>query len=164
MLSAMTLNTLLSMVATTTTAQHRLGQSASGPRWTPPNPSVPKAGNYQPAAPIVSRVALLEPVMWTLSRLSIVATTAMARSTVPAPAATGGRLPRTIVSTSTTCTTMVVAWIPAATTTGTMGTRCGVSALASNLYGSPDLHGERVPRPGGRGQEKIKSNAQKRCS
>ena len=104
------------------------GRSAVHPqRKTPPKTSARRAGDCQPT---VNKVALLEPVTYPPSRLSIVTTTTMARSAVPAPTAAGGRLLRTVAPTSTTCTTSMVACIPTtSTTTSSAGSQYGVSAL-----------------------------------
>ena len=82
---------------------------------------VQKAGDFQPT---LNNLAL--PAMQALTLLLLVATTTMARSAVPGTG-TGGRLHRTMRRIATTCTGMVLAWVPAATL-ATAGSTCVVFA------------------------------------
>ena len=110
-----------------TSVQHLLVQTAKTQHnMIPLMTSVRKAGDYQPT---MNLEVLLVLATYPLFRLLLAGSTTMARSPILA-SASGGPLLRTIAAFSTACTTMVVAWVPA-TTTGTAGARCGVSALVS---------------------------------
>ena len=73
--------------------------------------------------------------------------------------ATGGRLlhgtATRIPMATIFCQPLLLLYYILATSAKTvvMDTRCGVSALASRLWPSPDIHGEPAPRPGGGGGE-----------
>ena len=86
-----------------------------------------KAGDYQLRLNLMALMAL---ATYPLFRLLLAGTTSMARSTLLA-SATGGPLLRAIATISTSCTTMVVACIPASTTLRTAGSTYGVYGLAS---------------------------------
>ena len=100
-------------VVTTTSVPHLQVLTAKlHPPLTLPMISALKVGDSQLVA---NKVVLLVLLMCPLSPLYIAGTTTMARSTTLAPTVTGGLLLRTIATLSTTCSTAVVAYIPATT-------------------------------------------------